>query len=206
MSPELKLALQEVASPRFEGWCTYEKAEAMASLVLESKPECCVELGVFGGRSLVATALALKENNRGVVWGIDPWVVPAALEGQTDQENIKWWSSLDIDKIRNDALNHISRLGLWNHCKVIVAKSEDCCRMFGGIDILHIDGNHSDENAFLDVDLWLPLVKRGGYVWFDDIDWGSTQRAVRHLQTSFADRVKEIVVPGSSVCALFQKR
>ena len=204
MTEELKRKLEVINT--LEGWCTQQKAEAMAQIVYESKPEMCVELGVFGARSLIATALALKENRRGVVWGIDPWVVPAALEGQTDDESIKWWASLDIDRIRNEALNAITRFGLWDHTRVIVAKSADCHRMFRGIDILHIDGNHSEEKATLDVQLWANLVKPGGYIWFDDIDWPSTQPAIKLMQDLYAERIKEVVEPGRCACALFRKR
>jgi cephalosporin hydroxylase len=42
------------------GWCCREKAERMMDVVYETKPEICVEIGVFGGSSIYPTASALK--------------------------------------------------------------------------------------------------------------------------------------------------
>jgi predicted O-methyltransferase YrrM len=43
--------------------------------------------------------------------------------------------------------------------------------------LLHIDGNHSEEASTSDVDLFMPLVKPGGVVFMDDLNWDSTKRA-----------------------------
>jgi len=53
------------------------------------------------------------------------------------------------------------------------------------IDILHIDGNHEEESSCKDVELYLPRVKKGGYVWFDDANWHQTQKAINLLQNKF---------------------
>ena len=50
------------------------------------------------------------------------------------------------------------------------------------VDILHIDGGHAEENALEDVRVYVPLVRKGGYVWFDDSNWPSTQAAMRKLE------------------------
>lgn len=70
------------------------------------------------------------------------------------------------------------------------------------IDILHIDGNHSEEPSFLDVVTYYPKVKSDGYIWFDDIKrFPSTQRAVDYLykHCTCARTVD------NSNCILFQK-
>lgn len=38
------------------------------------------------------------------------------------------------------------------------------------IDILHINGNHTEANALADVQMFLPKLKKGGYLWFDDVN------------------------------------
>ena len=62
------------AMKELEGWCTDNKASILIDLILESKPTIIVEIGVFGGKSLVPMAFALKENN----WGkaLLPDIVP----------------------------------------------------------------------------------------------------------------------------------
>jgi hypothetical protein len=49
------------------------------------------------------------------------------------------------------------------------------------IDILHIDGNHSEDPALFDAKNWLPKVRPGGYIWFDDANWPTTKKAVDYL-------------------------
>lgn len=198
MIPETVLSsLQAINS--LHGWCSTEKAEAMARLILMEKPALCVELGVFGARSLIAQGIALKHAGGGVVWGIDPWTKEAAVEGTNAKANDEWWSSLDLDDIRNGALNAVSRAGLWDHIRVIVAKSHDCYPMFHDIDILHQDSNHSEEVSLLEAQRWVPLVRQGGYIWFDDIDWQSTEKARKWIETQ-ATRVTDV-----GNCRLYQK-
>lgn len=197
---ELKDELVSKAMP--EGWCTPEKAEAMAELILEVRPRLSVEIGVFGGRSLVAQAQALRyaQVPFGSVWGIDPWTVDAALAGDVGDANAAWWANLDIGAIRDGCMRGITERGLWPWTRVIVARSEDCYKRFHGIDVLHIDGNHSEEVSTADVANWLPTVRQGGYVWFDDIEWSTTKRAVKMLEDQ-CERVKEV-----SGCRLYLVR
>jgi hypothetical protein len=42
------------------GWCTRKKATVMMDYIRKLKPTLSVELGVFGGRSLLAIALESK--------------------------------------------------------------------------------------------------------------------------------------------------
>jgi hypothetical protein len=66
----------------------------MAALIRREKPSVVVEIGVFGGRSLVPQALALRENKQGVVYGIDPYTAAAATEGEftSDPGGKGYWS------------------------------------------------------------------------------------------------------------------
>lgn len=49
------------------------------------------------------------------------------------------------------------------------------------IDILHIDGNHTEDVALADAKMYLPKVKSGGYIWFDDVNWPTTKNAWEYL-------------------------
>lgn len=186
------------------GWCTPEKAEAMADLILQEAPLLCVEIGVFGGRSLVAQALALRElegktGHHGLVWGIDPWTTDAALEGENGNENDEWWAKQNLAQIRNGLLGAIDDNDLWPWTRIAISKSADLDQSFWDIDILHIDGNHSEECSTTDVKIWLPAVKEGGYIWFDDTNWKSTSKAVRMLDKACQ------VVKDVGACRLYRK-
>ena len=56
------------------------------------------------------------------------------------------------------------------------------------IDILHVDGNHTQDIALGDVQMYLPKVKKGGYIWLDDANWETTHLAREFL---FANCMKD---------------
>ncbi|OLE10688.1 MAG: hypothetical protein AUG89_11535 [Acidobacteria bacterium 13_1_20CM_4_56_7] len=169
---------------KLDGWTTPERGIEMAKLILETKPTVVVELGVFGGRSFIAQAFALQSLGTGVIYGIDPWKTEAALEGENDA-NRQWWSeSVDLEKIHREAMAVIWRNKLDQHAVIIRASSQHVVQLFNEIDVINIDANHSEIASCRDVELWLPKVKQGGLIWFDDADWVSTQKAVNMLHKS----------------------
>ena len=155
-----------------DGWLHPEWAAEMAELILKTRPTVVVEIGVFGGRSLLAQAMALDFNGHGKVYGIDPWKTAAAVEGWTPEHESHrdWWARVDLEKIHASCMAAIWRENLDTRAIVIRARSEDCFELFHRrpIDILFIDGNHSEEAAMRDVRNYLPSVRYGGYIWFDD--------------------------------------
>lgn len=189
-----------------EGWCSLEKARAMARLILEHRPAVSVEIGVFGGRSFVAQALTCKHLEHGHVFGVDPWRADDALRGVQEKENIDWWQKLDYERIYRDCLAAVIKYDVRNYCTVLRMSSEQAVSLIGDVDVLHIDGNHSEEASTLDVMLYLPKVKTGGFIWFDDVDWYTTKNAVRLVEEA-CDKVREIAkTKKNSLCVLYQKR
>lgn len=184
------------ALPRIHGWCCLEKATKFVELILEHKPELCVEIGVFGGSSLIPQAMALKQNKKGKLIGIDPWANDSALEEMISEENRQWWAKLDLEDIYKHCQDNIAIYGLKDYCSLLRAKSEDVVEQFAdeSIDLLHIDGNHSEALSFKDATLYLPKVKVGGIIVFDDIWWTegdnnvTTRKAISYLLDS-CDRV-----------------
>ena len=71
------------------GWQGAQRSLQMAQLILDTKPDVVVEIGVYAGRSLVPMALALKHNGRGRVVGIDPWDVGEVWKSKAPEED---WS------------------------------------------------------------------------------------------------------------------
>lgn len=170
-------AIIEWALPDLPGWCTPEKGKRMAELARDTS--LCVELGVFGGRSLVSIALALSDQGFGRVDGIDPYTPSAALEGTNDEANSAWWSKLDYEDIARTAQTTIYRLGLVRHAQLIRMRSCDVVEFYvdGSVDLLHQDSNHSEEVTREEVARWTPKIRVGGYWSFDDTDWPTTQQA-----------------------------
>lgn len=177
------------AVPAMHGWCTVEKAKRMAALTYGAS--LCVELGVFGGRSLIATALALRDQGFGRVDGIDPYTKEAVVDGTNDRANDEWWQSLDLEAIARAAQGALDRLALNGYAQIIRTTSHMAAAMYTdkAIDVLHQDSNHSEEVSCAEVELWTPKIKPGGLWIFDDAHWPSTQRAQRMLlELGFEER------------------
>jgi len=167
------------------GWCTLERAEEMCRSLLTLNPKVCVEVGVFGGRSLLPVALTLRHLGKdGIVYAVDPWTKDAALEGISDLGDRQWWEHFDGPEIFKQFNEAVTRFQLWNHVKVLKLSSSEAVKMFQdrSIDFLSIDGNHSERISTQDVQLWLPKVRSGGIVWMDDTERPSLVNALRLLE------------------------
>jgi len=184
--------------------CYYEKAVKMMDLIFLTRPNLCVEIGVLGGGSFYPTACALKFLQQGTVIGIDPWDLAHCLQGHQPEEEIyQWWSKKNMEVIFWAFVDLIASHDLGEYCRVIRMDEAKAVSSFqdGTIDILHIDGNHSEEIALLDAQLYLPKVKKGGYIWFDDADLFSTKKAVQYLSERCS------LLPGLSIpskCLLYR--
>ena len=204
MTDELKARIIEAIKP-MEGWCWEEKALALADLIIDTKPIWVVEIGVFGGKSLVPMAMALKENGSGIVCGIDPWKKDAALECAIDPENAKWWQECDLDAILKGCSESIWKHGLDDYTILTRCDAVLSSRTFvdGIVDILHIDGNHSEVVSMRDVTNWLPKVKPGGYIWLDDFHWPTVAKAKATLDSK-CEVIRDIVDPEKGSCRLYR--
>lgn len=168
--------------PSLEGWCSSFKAGALFDIMLLFQPDVVVEIGVYGGKSLVPMAMGLQENNKGIIYGIDPWSAGDSVQGM-DGVNKDWWGKLDHERILACLASSIVRLNLRNIITLVRNTSADAADIHN-IDVLHIDGNHSEQSALFDVNKWVPLVKTGGLIIFDDTTWGTTGAAVTWLNAN----------------------
>lgn len=154
--------------PALPGWCSAEKAEVLASLVVGLRPALSLEIGVFGGSSFIPIALAHKHINHGVALGIDPWDVDAATRNEVEA-NVRWANEQDWDGIYNKFLVRISQFGLSDWVDVRRQRSDDFYPT-AAIGLLHVDGSHT-EQAIRDVRRFSPKVSVGGVCVLDDLDW-----------------------------------
>lgn len=168
--------------PSIPGWCPLDKAERMMNLIYETHPNVCVEVGVFGGSSYFPTLCAMRYNKKGVGYAIDPWDNLPCVVGQTGA-HLDWWKKVDLRAIFYEFVNlmHVHKLDQYSAIMRMTSKDALCFFNNESIDILHIDGNHAENSALFDAQSWLPKVKVGGYIWFDDTNWDSTQKAVQYL-------------------------
>jgi predicted O-methyltransferase YrrM len=184
---------------RLDGWCSEKKARALCAIVAFARPNTCVEIGVFGGKSLFAIASVCYEYG-GSVHGVDPWLKDEALVAVQEAENREWWSRIDLNVVYGKCVAALNSFGLQACCHLHRMTSEKAAPLFERVDLLHIDGNHSETQSTLDVKLWLPKVPSGGIVVFDDVDWPTTATA-RSMVEQECDRLVQV-----DNCAFFLKR
>ena len=167
---DLRPLLDEIAQYLPEGgeWCSLSKAQGLAALVVATRPRLVVEIGVWQGGSMIPILLALKACGTGSAWAIDAWDAPSSASGQDDR-NAEWWSKVDHERAYRHFLDRVAKHGLDGICTVVRARSRDV-NPPSPIDILHIDGNHGEE-AISDAERFLPSVRAGGFVVFDDVGW-----------------------------------
>lgn len=199
-NPEAVKSQAYQAMTKLHGWCSNEKACFLMDLIFQTQPKKVVEIGVFGGKSLIPMAFALRANGSGMAFGIDPWSSEESIQGMEDV-NKDWWGSIDHSAILKHLVAKISEFQLGHYITLICATSLNA-EPIHDIDILHIDGNHSEETSFIDVTKWVPLVKSGGIIIFDDINWSTTSRAVQWLDDHC---IKQTEVVGDNIWGVWIK-
>jgi len=205
--PEDVFALILEAEAQLAGWCSREKALIIARTVLQERPHICVEIGIFGGRSLIPCAAALRHIGEGVIYGIEAWSPNVAIANPTNLVNDDWWSKVDFTGIKQAFFRFVSATNLTQQVRVVEAPSGRAAALFDKIDFLHIDGSHSAFNAAEDVILYASKVRPGGIVVFDDVNWQSTAPA-RELLAGFCDTITVLKDPdsGLDICAVLRRR
>ncbi len=201
---ELKKEIVEIL-PELYGWCSKEKAMNYMDLVLEVKPSLCVEIGVFGGASLLPVAVALDYLQRGTVVAIDPWDKIECiryLDPDLDTENLRWWTHINLDHVYYSFVQLLRQFEVEKSTLILRKTSKKAAPIIGAIDILHLDGNHYPKMVLEDATLYVPKVKKGGYVWLNDSSWAAFKPAIDLILES-CDIVKTI---DGGNCTLFKKR
>ena len=173
--------IQEVHA-RTEGWCSWQKAETLSSIVLALRPALCVEIGVWYGRSLFPVAQALQHVGSGKVLAIDPWLAGCSVAGQVNQADVEWWNRQSIhEDAYKGFLAGVERLQLKPFVDVHRMHSDEYDPE-QRIGLLSVDGNHGVQ-AIKDMQRYAPAVERGGFLVADDIQWsgGAVEQAVNGL-------------------------
>ncbi len=172
----------------FGGGCPISKSFLMAKIALSNNLKTYVEIGIYRGRSFFPMARAMQLLG-GVAYGIDPYTKDSAFEYDIEehlkQKMDEFIDTSDFSEIFNEVLAFRKALGLEYCTEIIRSKSSNAINYFQNnqinIDMLHIDGNHDTAHVREDIDLYLPMVKEGGYIVLDDIDWESVKPALNKV-------------------------
>jgi len=161
------------------GWCTLHKANWLVDNILSENLIHIVELGVFGGRSLLPMGGAVKLVGRGgYVLGVDSYSVEKQIEGMSAHPaHVEWGKAIDFESLHNLAMTEIRKADLQSHCGIVRAASSEIACLIGMLDLLHIDACHSIISSCRDVETWVPKVRPGGLIVLDDCEWETVKSA-----------------------------
>lgn len=168
------------------GWCSLDKSGCFVDYVNDicSRVEnpVCVEIGVFGGKSVLPVALELKRHNKGKIHAIDPWDNIEAGKGYEEHKpHYDYWVNIDLEYMYNFFLNLLKEYEIENYVNVIRSTS-DAAPDFDEIDFLFIDGQHT-EQAVRDALKYATKVKLNGYCVVDDVTWGDVNKVPELLNS-----------------------
>jgi predicted O-methyltransferase YrrM len=189
------------------GRCGETKGELINRLVINSNSKLCVEIGVFKGSSLMYFAESLLITG-GIVIGIDPYSLENFKNNIPDDNvndliyNVLFTEQSILDEIYNNLVGVIQDNNLSEQIILIRDTSENYSHniKIESIDVLHIDGNHDEDCVSQDILLYLPLVKKGGYVIMDDVNWEWVKKSIdSHLKN------KCVLIEEYSDFAIYQK-
>jgi hypothetical protein len=169
--------------PSLDGWCTAERACEYAAMIVGLRLDLTVCLGVWGGRDVLAMALAHEAIGLGRVLAVDAWRAADSVEGQSPA-NQEWWASQEMhERVYQRFLQTVREQNMGGFVEVHRARTRDVTPP-DGIGLLIVDGNHGPE-ALHDIQTWSTHVRPGGIVYCDDVSWdgGSVQAGVDWLET-----------------------
>ena len=158
-------------------WNFYTKAKRVA-----------VEIGVFEGMSSALISDNLLDNKDSILISIDHF------KGSEEHKNKKRFPELSL--IEERARHNISISKNASKCRILKKPScaafEELRHEFGKrpwIDFIYIDGSHSFEDLQDDICKYIPCVKKGGIVIFDDYHprWTGVKKAVDEVLPKVAE-------------------
>ena len=168
------------------GMCGEEKMVAVMEAMRHAPAGDVVEIGSWWGRSAAMFVWLARHYGVGKVLCVDPWRNDAMVQGdamldaacaEQDTELALRIFQINLTPYVQQDLNYIRARSRDGHAQygpgvTIDTEAFGATTYEGRIALLHIDGNHSEPEVAADTELWTPHVVPGGWIIFDDYEWG----------------------------------
>jgi predicted O-methyltransferase YrrM len=144
-----------------EGWLSVNEAVTLHRLASSLPPQSTVvEVGSWKGKSTYCLAKGLRD---GRVIAIDPFDSSGEDGSRENYEQQKGEEPL-LDQFRNQ----MKRLEVLDKIHILQGFSSQFVGCLKEIDLLFIDGDHSQQACLFDFQNYSPALRRGGYLAFHD--------------------------------------
>ncbi len=167
------------------GMCGEEKMHAVMEMMRYAPAGDIVEIGSWCGRSASLFTWLSRRYGVGPLLSVDPWASEALPQGdalldaasaETDPETALRMYEVNLAPLAEGRVNYIrarSEVGAARYGEglVVTTQAFGTVAYSGHIAVLHIDGNHTYEQALLDTQVWSPHVMPCGWIIFDDYEW-----------------------------------
>lgn len=185
--PELEAASLHFHIGVIPGMCDHEKLRALYEIARYCPNGDVVEIGSWWGKSAFAFLRLAQYFGIGKLLCVDPWSDSHLVQGDKGgfvdaasaqfsaaealsvfQMNLLPFSRGDMNYLQmpsTEGAKHYRSLAS------VQTPSFGTTTYTGRIALLHVDGNHSYENAKSDVETWSGLVMPGGWLVIDDYTW-----------------------------------
>jgi hypothetical protein len=189
------------------GMCDHEKMRALCEIFRQTPFGDVVEIGSWWGKSAFVLARLAKCYGIGNLLCVDPWsnehLVQNDEQGFVDRVPVDADEALTVFQLNllpyaHGAVNYLRLSSVdaavkYRGSRVVEGTVFGVTHYTGRISVLHIDGNHSYENARADVEVWNELVLPGGWIVIDDYLWpygDGPQRAANEFLLNWIARIE----------------
>lgn len=170
---KLKYLVLSPDSPRY-GFCNVDDREFLTEMVGQlPKDALVVEIGTFKGKATAVMALACLGTERRIVT-IDPFVEYKHHSGNL--ANLALGIHQTWEEIYQDFLTVFEGIPFVTHIRK--TSEQTAGRWKEKIDFIWIDGSHEAKMVKLDLELWVPFIKKGGVVSGHDWQFKSVRKGV----------------------------
>ena len=153
-----------------------------------------LEIGTFYGANAISVCNSYAKHPESEVYCIDPWIE------YDDYPEKGYGQETTFQAFKTN----VSNAGLQNKIKVHRGFSHQMIPLFEDnfFDMIYIDGNHEPEYVLEDAVLSFRKLKVGGYLIFDDLDWGGPDlvtRGINGFLSAYHKRVTKLGVQETQV-------
>lgn len=198
------------------GMCDHEKIRAMCELFRYAPSGDIVEIGSWWGKSAFVLNYLAGCYSVGKLLCVDPWsneyLFQKDEKGLVDRVPVNADEALTVFQLNllpyaHGAVNYlrlpsVDAAQAYRHSQVVTTQVFGETHYSGQIAILHVDGNHSYENAHADMNAWCDLVVPGGWIVLDDYTWpfgDGPQRVGNEFLASYQQKIAVTFVMGGAL-------